>query len=84
MAAAFDWGVLTGGGWTAKVTHDGSHLIGSVPMIPQSFASASDLQTLCNALRELIAAAFDAPADVAPRIGLTVVLDSVASAALSR
>ena len=83
MAMTFDWKVLKTLGWKAHVTHVDGTWVGTVDGIPTDATFSSTLPGLTAALRELIAAAFDAPAEVTPDIGLSVKLDQAGTAALT-
>jgi hypothetical protein len=83
MAMTFDWKVLKTLGWKARVTYVDGTWVGTVDRIPAEATFSSTLPGLTSSLRELIATAFDAPAEVTPDIELSVVLDQAATAALT-
>jgi hypothetical protein len=83
LAMTNDWAVLKSLGWKARVSYDGGTWVGTVEGIPADATFSTSLAGLTDALRELIAASFEAPADVAPDISLSLKLDHAATAALT-
>jgi hypothetical protein len=78
-----DWQLLKAFSWKAKVSHEGRSWLGTVDNIPSEATFATDLPALIGQMKELIAAAFDAPADVAAGISPSVRLDESATRAVT-
>lgn len=83
LVSAMDWDVLKGMGLEALVTHDGQTWIATIPKLVLESTFADDFPTLLVRVRELIAHATGAPADIAQDISITARLDVAATAALA-
>lgn len=82
MVASDGWSMLAGLTFDARVTYEGGTWIATVPKLPLEAAFAGDLVTVVAHVRELVAGALGAPAELASTIEIQARLTPAATRAL--